>query len=221
MVTVNVDVITLFPDLITAGCDHSIVGRARRRGILDLAVHDPRAYAGGRHRVVDDRPFGGGPGMVLMAPPIAGCLDRILARDPRPRLLITDPQGRRLDQAFVRELAAEPRLVILCGHYEGIDRRIQDLYRPEGVSVGDYVLSGGEPAALVIIDAIARLLPGALNDPESAVQDSFAADGSLDHPSYTRPRTFRGLDVPEALIAGDHRGIAAWRRTAKPESGDR
>jgi tRNA (guanine37-N1)-methyltransferase len=221
MAPVRVDVVTLFPDLIASGCDHSIVGRARRRGIVDLAIHDPRSFAGGRHRVVDDRPFGGGPGMVLMAPPIAACLDRVLARDPRPRLLITDPQGRRLDQGFVRELAAEPHLAILCGHYEGIDRRIQDLYRPEGVSIGDYVLSGGEPAALVVIDAIVRLLPGALNDPESAVQDSFAADGSLDHPCYTRPRSFRGIEVPEALVAGDHRGIAAWRRNTRPDPNGR
>jgi tRNA (guanine37-N1)-methyltransferase len=213
---VRFDVVTVFPEAVDAACSHSIVGRARRRGLLDLRVHDPRAWAGGRHRVVDDRPFGGGPGMVLMAPPIAACLDRVLARQPRPRLLMTDPQGRRLDQAWVRELAMEPALVLVCGHYEGIDDRIRQLYNPEPISIGDYVLSGGETAAPVLIDAVVRLLPGALNDPASAEQDSFAGDGRMDHPCFTRPRSFRGIDVPAELMAGDHAGIEAWRDRARP-----
>ena len=207
----RVDVITAFPEAVAAMTGHSIVGRAVRRGLVAIGLHDPRAWAGGRHRAIDDRPFGGGPGMVLMAPPIAACLDQVLSVRPRPRLLVTDPKGRRLDQAWVRELSAEPHLAILCGHYEGIDQRIMEIYPHEGFSVGDYVLSGGEIPAALLIDGVARLLPGALNDPRSAVEDSFSDGAGHDHPCYTRPRSFRGLDVPQALIDGDHAGIDAWR----------
>jgi tRNA (guanine37-N1)-methyltransferase len=210
---VRIDLITIFPEPCLAWLDTSIVGRARRRGLVQVVAHDPRAWAGGRHRKVDDRPCGGGPGMVLAAPPIAGCLDAVLAQGVRPRLLMTSPQGRRLDQAWVRELAAEPHLVALCGHYEGIDQRIVDLYRPELFSVGDYVLSGGELAALTLTDAVVRLLPGALGNADSAVEESFRAgdDDVFDHPCYTRPPEFRGHEVPAVLLGGDHAAIAAWR----------
>jgi tRNA (guanine37-N1)-methyltransferase len=210
-VPVRIHLVTLHPDLLRGPCESSIVGRARRRGLVELSFTDPRRWAEGRHKKVDDRPFGGGPGMVIAAPPMAGAIDHLRAQEPAARLLITSPQGRRLDQPWVRELALEPALVVLCGHYEGIDERIDALYRPEPFSLGDFVLSGGEPAALALVDAVVRLLPGALGNAASAVEDSFGDGGELDHPCFTRPREFRGLEVPAALIAGDHAGIARWR----------
>lgn len=212
----RIRLLSIFPAACRAWMEESIVGRARRRGLVDADVVDPRAWAGGRHRKVDDRPFGGGPGMVLMAPPLAGALDHLQAGLPRARLLITSPQGRRLDQAWARELAGQD-LIIICGHYEGVDERIVDIYRPEPFSIGDYVLSGGELPALVLVDALVRLLPGALGDARSAEQESFAPDGSMDHPCYTRPREFRELAVPEALVSGDHAAIEAWRAQRRRE----
>jgi tRNA (guanine37-N1)-methyltransferase len=208
---VRIHLVTLHPDLLRGALDASIVGRARRRGLVEIDLVDPRRWAEGRHKKVDDRPFGGGPGMVIAAPPVAAAIDHLQAREPGGRLLITSPQGRRIDQPWVRELAREQALVVLCGHYEGIDERIEALYRPEAFSLGDFVLSGGEPAALALVDAVVRLLPGALGNAASAVEDSFGEGGQLDHPCFTRPRTFRELEVPEALIAGDHAGIARWR----------
>ena len=218
----KIDLITLFPDACQAYLDASIVGRVRKRGLIEINTVDPRAWAGGRHRKVDDRPFGGGPGMVMMAPPLAGCLDHLLAQSAAPKLLMTSPQGRKLDQARVRDLARDAHLIVLCGHYEGIDERIVELYKPELFSIGDLVISGGELAALVLVDAVARLQPGALGNVESAVAESFTAEGEFDHPSYTRPREFRDLEVPEALMSGDHAAIERWRaaerarRTPKP-----
>ncbi len=209
--------VTLFPELVEGYLGASIVGRARRRGLIRAEPVDPRRWAGGRFKKADDRPFGGGPGMVLMAPPIAGAIDHVRARHPQSRLLITSPQGRRFDQPFARELAAERSIIILCGHYEGIDERIPELYRPEPFSLGDYVLSGGELAALVLVDAVTRLIPGALGDERSAAEDSFSTADELDHPCFTRPREFRGLAVPEALIRGDHAGIEDWRRQRRAE----
>jgi tRNA (guanine37-N1)-methyltransferase len=212
----QIDVVTLFPEACQGYLDASIVGRARERRLVQIACSDPRRWAGGRHRRVDDRPFGGGPGMVLMAPPIAGCLDHLMAGSSRSRLLITSPQGRRLNQRYVEELAVEPHLIVLCGHYEGIDERITELYRPEPFSIGDLVISGGELAAMVLIDAVVRLQPGALGNERSAVEDSFAQDeAQLDHPCYTRPREFRELEVPEVLMSGDHAAIERWRAQAR------
>ncbi len=214
-----IHLVTLFPELCHGYLGASIVGRARRRGLLTVEAVDPRRWAGGRFKKADDRPFGGGPGMVLMAPPIAGAIDHLRSVEPGARLLVTSPQGRKLDQPFAQELASEPALIVLCGHYEGIDERVMELYRPEPFSLGDYVLSGGELAGLVLVDAVARLLPGALGDERSAVEDSFSSgDGSeLDHPCYTRPREFRGLAVPEALVKGDHAGIEKWRKARRDE----
>ena len=210
--------VTLFPELCQPYLAASIVGRARRRGLVTIETTDSRHWAGGRFKKADDRPFGGGPGMVLMAPPIAGALDHLLARNPGSRLLITSPQGRKLDQPYVQELARERCLIVLCGHYEGIDERITELYKPEAFSLGDYVLSGGELAALVLADAVTRLQPGALGDERSAAEDSFSHDDAeLDHPCFTRPREFRGLSVPEALITGDHAGIEKWRKSRRAE----
>ena len=214
----SIQVVTLFPELCRPALAASIVGRARRRGLVQVDTVDPRRWAGGRFRKADDRPFGGGPGMVLMAPPLAGAIDHLQARHPGARLLVTSPQGRRLDQPWVRELAGERSLIVLCGHYEGIDERVMELYRPEPFSVGDFVLSGGELAALVLVDAVTRLQPGVLGDERSAVEDSFSAGDEVDHPCFTRPREFRGLAVPQALVAGDHAGIERWRKARRNEA---
>jgi tRNA (guanine37-N1)-methyltransferase len=207
----RIDLITIFPEVCQAYLDSSIVGRARRRGLVTIQCHDPRAWAGGRHRRIDDRPFGGGPGMVLMAPPISGCLDYLQTMSRRSRLLITSPQGRRLDQRFIAELDGEDHLVVICGHYEGIDERIMELHAPEPFSIGDLVISGGDLAAMVLVDALTRLRPGALGNENSAVAESFAEGEQLDHPCYTRPREFRELTVPEVLMSGDHAAIEKWR----------
>jgi tRNA (guanine37-N1)-methyltransferase len=215
---VRFHIVSILPELCASPLEHSIVGRAIRRGLIEVDLVDPRRWAAGRHRKADDRPFGGGPGMVLAAPPIAGALDWLATRAPRARRLITSPQGRRLDQAFARELATCPDVVVICGHYEGIDERIVELYQPEPFSLGDYVLSGGELAAMVLVDAVTRLVPGVLGNAESAVADSFTAGDDLDHPCFTRPRSFRGLDVPQALIDGDHAGVAAWRAAQRAQA---
>ncbi len=212
-----IHLVTLFPELCRPALVASIVGRARRRGLLSVETVDPRQWAGGRFKKADDRPFGGGPGMVLMAPPLAGAIDHLRARNPGARLLVTSPQGRKLAQPWVRELAAERSLIVLCGHYEGIDERLMELYQPEPFSIGDYVLSGGELAALVLVDAVTRLQPGALGDERSAIEDSFTTGDEVDHPCFTRPREFRGLSVPEALMAGDHAGIERWRKSRRDE----
>jgi tRNA (guanine37-N1)-methyltransferase len=208
---VQIDVLSIFPEAVEPYLAASIVGRARRRGLVDVDVIDPRQWAGGRYKTIDDRSFGGGPGMVIAAPPVAACLDYVKTRSAKPRLLMTSPQGRRFDQTWAQELAEEAHVAVLCGHYEGIDERIVELYEPELVSVGDVVLSGGELAALLIVDAVVRLIPGALGNAQSAIEETNIAEGAYDHPCYTRPREFRGLMVPEALLSGDHAKIEQWR----------
>jgi tRNA (guanine37-N1)-methyltransferase len=207
------DLLTLFPALFDGFLDESILKRAIDKGLVEVHRWDLRDWAEGKHKQVDDRPFGGGPGMVLMAPPIVAAVEAVQASSERPGRLITlTPQGRRLDQDRVRELARESRIVLLCGRYEGFDERIFETLEPEQLSVGDYVLSGGEVAAMVVVDAVMRLLPGVLGDAESAVDESFGPDGGLEYPHYTRPREFRGRAVPEILLSGDHAAIARWRR---------
>lgn len=208
-----VDVLTLFPGLFAGFLGESILKRAIDRGLISVRPRDIRDWAEGRHRQVDDRPFGGGPGMVLMAPPVVAAVEAVREMDDPPgRLLVLTPQGRRLDQAWVRELATERRLILLCGRYEGFDERILETLGPEPLSIGDYVLSGGEVAAMVVIDAVMRLIPGALGDAASAEDESFGPDGGLEYPHYTRPREFRGRSVPDVLLGGDHAAIGRWRR---------
>ena len=208
----RIDVLTLFPEVFEAFLASSIVGRARAAGRVSTRLTNFRDFARDRHRSVDDRPFGGGPGMVLTCGPVFDALEYVEAQDngPSTRVLLT-PQGRPLTQAMVADLAREPRLVLLCGHYEGFDERIRSGIDAREISIGDYVLSGGEPAAMVLIDAVVRLLPGALGDEASAANDSFAA-GLLEYPQYTRPREFRGMTVPEVLLSGDHAKVALWRK---------
>jgi tRNA (guanine37-N1)-methyltransferase len=207
------DVLTLFPALFEGFLGESILKRAIDRGLVEVNRWDIRDWAEGKHKQVDDRPFGGGPGMVLMAPPVVAAVEAVRAMtEPPGRLIALTPQGRRFDQAWVGELAKEPRLVLLCGRYEGFDERIFEALRPEPLSVGDYVLSGGEVPAMVVIDAVMRLVPGVLGDAESAVDESFGPDGGLEYPQYTRPREYRGSEVPDILLSGDHAAIARWRR---------
>lgn len=206
----RLDVVTLFPALVEAVVGHGIPARARERGLLELVSWNPRDFATDRHRTVDDRPYGGGPGMVMKVEPLAAAIQAARSAGPNAPVLYMSPQGKPLDQAAMRRFAGLPRLVVVCGRYEGIDERLIETEIDEEWSLGDYVLSGGELAAMVIIDAIARLLPGALGHADSAIQDSFS-DGLLDCPHYTRPEVVGGLQVPEVLLTGDHAAIERWR----------
>ncbi|MBX5466225.1 MAG: tRNA (guanosine(37)-N1)-methyltransferase TrmD [Firmicutes bacterium] len=211
-----VQVLTLFPEMFSGVLGASILKRAQARGLLRVEVIDLRPFGIGRHHQCDDYPFGGGPGMVLRVDVVVPAVEWALAQDPaQATLLWTSPQGRRLDQQWCRELALRPRLIIVAGHYEGIDQRAFDLLGGEEVSIGDYVLTGGELPAMVILDAVARLIPGVLGDAASAAHDSFGPECPwLEGPQYTRPVEYRGLRVPEVLLSGHHARIAAWRREA-------
>jgi tRNA (guanine37-N1)-methyltransferase len=204
----RIDVFTIFPDLVDGWLSASLIGKARRDGILDLRVHDLRSGASDPHRSVDDAPFGGGAGMVLMPEPIFEVVERV---EPLRPLFLLGPAGRRFDQPLARALAGEPGFSLLCGRYEGIDQRVADHLVDGELSIGDFVLAGGELPALAVIEAVARLVPGVLGNQASAVEESFAG-GLLEYPQYTRPAVFRGWAVPEVLRGGDHARIARWRR---------
>jgi len=208
----RIQVITLFPDEFTPLVDMGVTGRGIREGALELELLNPRDFASDRHRTVDDRPYGGGPGMVMAVEPLRSTI-RAAQQAAGGKVVVSllSPQGRRLEQADVRELARRPELILVCGRYEGIDERLIEQEIDEEWSIGDYVLSGGELAAAVIIDAVARLLPGVLGHEQSAQQDSFS-EGVLDCPHYTRPDELEGLQVPSVLLSGDHRAIERWRR---------
>jgi tRNA (guanine37-N1)-methyltransferase len=213
----RIDVLTLFPEVFEPFLRTSIVGRAVERSLVDVRCTNIRDFAEGKHKSVDDRPFGGGPGMVLMCQPVFDAVEAIEAgANKGPLRVLLTPQGERLTQKAVIELADQPWIVLICGHYEGFDERIRVGLVLREISIGDYVLSGGEPAAMVLIDAVVRLLPGALGDDASPADESFSA-GLLEYPQYTRPRDFRGMSVPEILISGDHAKIAAWRREQSQE----
>jgi tRNA (guanine37-N1)-methyltransferase len=216
---VRIDVFTIFPGIFEAPLRESLLGRAIGEGLLDVRVHDLRGWSEDRHRMVDDTAYGGGPGMVMKPEPFFAAVESL---DPdRGRVLLLSPAGRRLDQAFVRELAGEEHLTLLCGRYEGVDERVVEGLPAEEVSIGDYVLAGGEVPALVVIEAVTRLVPGVIGKEESHERDSFAEPGSLDHPQYTRPAEFRGMVVPEVLLSGDHGAIERWRREAAREKTQR
>ena len=205
------DVITIFPAMLDALLDHGITRRALDEKLFELTAWDPRNFATDAYRRVDDRPYGGGPGMVMMAPVVFDAVEHVEKLDARPttRILLT-PQGRQLNQELANEFAKKDRLLLIAGHYEGFDERISTGLVPIEVSIGDYVLSGGELAAMVLIDAVVRLLPGALGAEDGAADESFA-DGLIEHPQFTRPREFRGMNVPDVLLSGDHKKIAQWR----------
>ncbi len=207
------DVLTLFPEMFPGYLGQSLLKLAIDRGLVDVRLHNIRDWATGRHKVVDDRPYGGGPGMILKVEPVVECVEAVRAGDADPgHLIMLTPQGRRLTQPIVEELAGHQRLVLLCGRYEGFDDRVRQILQPDEVSIGDFILGGGEVAAMVVVDAVIRLVPGVLGHEESAANDSFSGtDRLLEHAQYTRPREFRGLSVPDILLGGNHEEIARWR----------
>ena len=206
------DVLTLFPGMFAGPLDESILRRARDAGLIDVRLHDLRSWATDRHRTVDDYPFGGGPGMVMKPEPLIAAIAAIQAEgEPAATIVLLTPQGRRLDRALVAELSARPRLLLVCGRYEGVDERVREHIVDVEVSVGDVVLSGGELPALLVIDAVARRIPGVLGGEASLDEESFEG-GLLEYPQYTRPAEYRGWEVPEILLSGDHGKVAAWRR---------
>jgi len=211
---VRVDVLTIFPGIFEGPLRESLLGRAIAEGIVDVRVHDIRDHATDRHRTTDDTSYGGGPGMVMKADPIFAAVEALGEPDARRRVLLMSPAGRRLDQALARELAVEPWLVLVAGRYEGVDERVVEGLPAEEVSIGDYVLSGGEVPALVVLEAVTRLVPGVVGRGESVEQDSFTEPGLLDHPHYTRPQELRGLRVPDVLVSGHHGEVERWRREA-------
>jgi len=204
----KIDVLTLFPEMFAGPLDVSIVRRARTTGLLELQIHNLRDFTHDRHQTVDDRPFGGGPGMVLKPEPIFEAVEKLA--DAQTRVILTAPTGRPFTQAIARELAGYAHLLFICGSYEGVDERVREGLVHDELSIGDYVLTNGGLAAMVMIDAVTRLLPGALGDDESALQESFS-HGLLEYPHYTRPAEFRGMKVPEVLLSGHHAEIEKWR----------
>lgn len=219
MEPLHVDIITIFPDYFREAFDYGIVRRARAAGLVDIRAHDLRAWTTDKHHMVDDRPFGGGDGMVLKPEPIFAAVASLVGAGRREsvaagkRVVLLSPQGRCFTQAMAAEFAKCDQLVLICGRYEGVDERVAEALVTDEISIGDYVLSGGEPAALVMIDATVRLLPGALGSATSATTESFS-DGRLDYPHYTRPPEFAGMRAPEVLLNGNHAEIARWRREA-------
>jgi tRNA (guanine37-N1)-methyltransferase len=208
------DVLTLFPEMFTGYLGQSLLKLAIAAGLVEAHLHDIRGWADNKHKKVDDRPFGGGPGMVLMVDPVVRAVEAVRPLHPDPgHLVMLTPQGRRLDQAVVEELAGNRRILLVCGRYEGFDERIRLILRPDEISIGDYVLNGGEVAAMAIIDAVIRLVPGVLGDAESSGNDSFSGPRRwLEFAQYTRPRAYRGLEVPPVLVGGNHDQIDRWRR---------
>ena len=208
----RIDILTLFPEMFASPLNYSILKRAQEQGLAAISLTNIRDFATDKYRKVDDKPYGGGPGMVMMPGPLFDCFEYVQKLDSCPgHVLLLTPQGNRFTQARARELAQEPRLILIAGRYEGFDERIRMGLGAEPLSIGDYVLNGGELPAMVVVDAVVRLLPGALGDEDSAKDDSFS-EALLEYPQYTRPEVFRGLKVPEILLSGDHAKIAQWRR---------
>jgi tRNA (guanine37-N1)-methyltransferase len=208
------DVLTLFPGMFPGYLGQSLLNKAIERGLVEIHLHDIRRWSKDKHHKVDDRPFGGGPGMVLKVEPVVECVEEVQSHAAAPgHVVLLTPVGRRLAQPIVEEIAEKERLILLCGRYEGFDQRVIDLLQPDEVSVGDYILNGGEVGAMVLIDAVVRLIPGVLGDEESHQDDSFSRGNRLlEYPQYTRPREYRGLSVPDVLMSGDHQAVERWRR---------
>jgi tRNA (guanine37-N1)-methyltransferase len=207
------DVLTLFPEIFQGYLTQSLLKLALQKGLVEVHLWNIRDWAPGKHRSVDDRPFGGGPGMVLMCEPVYAAVEAVRQQGPDPGLLVLlTPTGERLTQPLVRELSGQRRLVLLCGRYEGFDERIREGLRPREISAGDFICNGGEVPAMVVIDTVLRYVPGVLGDPDSLAEESHNDPGRLEYPQYTRPRVFRGMGVPEVLLGGDHQAVARWRQ---------
>jgi tRNA (guanine37-N1)-methyltransferase len=208
----RIDILTIFPAMFSGPFEESIIKRAMEKGLVKIFLHDIRDYASDKHRTVDDYPFGGGQGMLMKPEPLFAAVEDVQSQAPEqgPIVLLT-PQGRLFDQGIAVELARQDRLIVMCGHYEGVDARVHEHLATDEISIGDYVLSGGELPAMVVVDAVVRQIPGVLGSPLSSADDSFA-QGLLEHPQYTRPAEFRGMNVPEVLLSGNHGEIARWRR---------
>jgi len=212
------DVLSLFPELFQSYLQQSLLKLAIERGLVDVRLWNIRDWATDRHKSVDDTPYGGGPGMLIACPPVYACVESVQAECPEPgQLVMLTPQGRPLNQALVQELATYPRLLLLCGRYEGFDERIAEGLKPLEISAGDFICNGGEVPAMLIIDTVIRLIPGVLGDETSSKYDSFSESGLLEYPQYTRPRDFRGMQVPEVLLSGNHGEIARWRARQSQE----
>jgi tRNA (guanine37-N1)-methyltransferase len=206
------DVLSLFPEIFQGYLTQSLLKLALQKGIVQIHLWNIRDWAAGKHHQVDDRPFGGGPGMVLMPEPVFAAVEAVQARDAEPGLVVLlTPAGERLTQSLVRELAASKRLLLLCGRYEGFDERVRLGLKPREVSIGDFVCNGGEVPAMVVIDTVIRYVPGVLGDPDSVTEESHSDPGRLEYPQYTRPRVFRGMAAPDVLLSGDHQAVARWR----------
>jgi len=215
------DIVTLFPEIFQGYLGQSLLHKAIQKGLVSVHLHNLRDWTTDRHHSVDDRPYGGGPGMIMMVEPVVKCVEEIQARDQQAtRIILLTPQGRTLNQAVIEELALQPtadehktkRFILLCGRYEGFDQRVIDILHPDEISVGDYILNGGEVAAMVMVDALVRMVPGVLGDERSSIEDSFSrGNRMLEYAQYTRPRDFRGHEVPAVLLSGNHQAIAQWR----------
>jgi tRNA (guanine37-N1)-methyltransferase len=215
---VRFDVLTLFPEIFSGYLTQSLLKLAIDRGLVDINLWNIRDWATGKHHSVDDRPFGGGPGMVIMPGPVFDAVEAVRPQHPEPgELILLTPAGERLTQAVVQDLAAKKRLLLLCGRYEGFDERIRLGLKPREISVGDFICNGGEVPAMVVIDAVVRYVPGVLGDEQSLVEESHSDPGRIEYPQYTRPREFRGMTVPEILLSGDHEAIARWRQQQSEE----
>ena len=207
----RVNILTIFPEMFESFFSASILGRAREQGLIDIRTTDIRPFSNSKHHNTDDYPFGGGAGMVMMAQPIIDAMAAARRNYPSAKRIYLGPRGKKLTTSLARELAQEKELILLCGHYEGVDQRALDTCVDEEISIGDYILTGGETAAMVLVDCVARFIPGVLGSSDSPEEESFS-DGLLEYPQYTRPRTLKGMDVPEILLNGDHAKIKAWRR---------
>lgn len=205
------DILTLFPGMFLGSFDESIIKRAKDKQLIDISLHNIRDWATDRHQTADDSPYGGGAGMVMKPEPLAACIESAKMQSPASTVVLTSPHGRKLTHKIALELSEKPGLIIVCGRYEGVDERIRTIYADDDISLGDFVLSGGEIAAMAIVDSVTRLIPGVLGSSESAENDSFS-DGLLEYPHYTRPPVFKGFSVPESLLSGHHEQIRKWRR---------
>jgi tRNA (guanine37-N1)-methyltransferase len=218
---VRFDVLTLFPDLFPSYLSQALLDKAIQAGLVTVKLWNLRDWATGKHQKVDDRPYGGGPGMVMLPEPVVECVEAVQADSQPGHLIMLTPAGRRLNQRVVEELAEQPRIVLLCGRYEGFDDRIRQILKPDELSIGDFVCNGGEVPAMCVIDSVIRLIPGVLGDDQSAADDSHNQTGRLEFPQYTRPRIFRGLSVPEILLSGDHGKVAEWRNEQSRQASER